>query len=393
MRHYSDSHKEMRVSTLMKVVNAVREGACSKNEIQEKTGLSWGSCSEIISLFSDEDLIKSCKIETKNEGRPGRKATGFEFNSNNFLLAGMELKAHSVVCSLVSLGKVELNREEYQLPEKLTNDNVYQQISSVYISFLVDSGVKSEVVLGLSLSLTGAVDPVNKRLIFSPRYNSLKNVDFSKLKDLLPFIKYFSVDHDINAQSSSVMDKNGWKEENYVFIHFGEGVGMAFYHKENYTGARGFAGEIGHVPYHGLQKDKTCPCGKKNCFESFLSNDGIRELIKEVTGAEIADLKNLDESILSHSKLCGIISDATSQMLILISNILDPEAIIIGGEAIESFLPKIKTKVETILRKEAWQGGAKAIKWFSPEDINCAYGTIINSSGIMIEQYIKENLI
>jgi predicted NBD/HSP70 family sugar kinase len=393
MRLYSASHKEMRISTLMKVINAVREGACNKNEIQEITGLSWGSCSEIISLFSDEYLIKSCKIEAKNKGRPGRKATGFEFNSKKFLLAGMELKAQSVVCSLVSLGKVELNREEYQLPQKLTNENVYQQISSLYINFLVDSGVKSEAVLGLSLSLTGAVDPVNKKLIFSPRYDSLKDVDFSKLKEFLPFIKYFNVDHDINAQSSSVMDKNGWKDENYAFVHFGEGVGMAFYHKENYTGARGFAGEIGHVPYQGMQKDKTCPCGKKNCFEAFLSNDGIRDLIREITGTEIADLKNLDESILSHSKLCGIIADAASQMLILISNILDPGAIIIGGEAIEPFLPKIKTKVETKLREAAWQGGAKAIKWYSPEDINCAYGTIINSSGKMIEQYIKETLI
>ena len=127
MRRYSESHKEMRVSTLMKVINAVREGASSKNEIQEKTGLSWGSCSEIITLLSDENLIKSSKIDNKNEGRPGRKATGFEFNSKKFLLAGMELKAQSVACSLVSLGKVELNREEYQLPEKLTNDNVYQQ--------------------------------------------------------------------------------------------------------------------------------------------------------------------------------------------------------------------------------------------------------------------------
>jgi len=31
----------MRVTTLMKIIKSIREGSRSKNEIQEKTGLSW----------------------------------------------------------------------------------------------------------------------------------------------------------------------------------------------------------------------------------------------------------------------------------------------------------------------------------------------------------------
>lgn len=108
----------------------------------------------------------------------------------------MHLKAQSVDCCLVNLGGLELNRKEYQLQEKPTNKNIYQQIASVYINFLVDSGVKSDALLGLSLSLTGAMDPVNQRLIFSPRYDSLKDIYFAELKAFLPGIKYFSVDHD-----------------------------------------------------------------------------------------------------------------------------------------------------------------------------------------------------
>ncbi|KPL13974.1 MAG: hypothetical protein AMS23_11070 [Bacteroides sp. SM1_62] len=383
----------MRTNTLMKVVNAIGEGACSKREIKEKTKLSWGSCSEIISLLSKEGMIRLCKTENNLEGRPGRKANGFEFTTKKFLLAGMELKAQSIDCSLVNLGKVELNRKEYLLTGKPTNKNIYQQISSAYINFLVDSGVKSEALLGLSLSLTGAVDPVEKRLIFSPRYDSLEDMDFSMLKELLPHIRYFSVDHDINAQSSSVMDQNGWRDKNFVFVHYGEGVGMCFYHKEIYTGARGFAGEIGHIPYQGLQTDKICPCGKKNCFEAILSNNGIMELIREITGTETTELQNVDRSVFSNPNLCGVIADAISQMLLLVSNILDPGAIIIGGEAIDPFIPAIKPRVEKTLREKAWQGGVRTIRWFKPADINCAYGTIINASAIMIEQFIRENLV
>ena len=286
MQQYAGAHKEMRVRTLMKVVNAIREGASSKNQIRESTGLSWGSCSEIISLLCREGMIRVRKTTGHHDGRPGRRASGYEFTRLKFLLAGMELKARSIDCSLVNLGGIELNRKEYSLPDKPTNENIFKQISAVYINFLVDSGIKPNTLLGLSISLTGAVDPLKKRLIFSPRYDSLEEMDFSMLQELLPQIEYFSVDHDINAQSSSVMDKNGWKESNYAFVHCGEGVGMGFYNKEIYTGSRGFAGEIGHVPYPGLKGNRKCPCGKMNCYETVLSNKGIKDLIREITGIE-----------------------------------------------------------------------------------------------------------
>jgi hypothetical protein len=49
--------------------------------------------------------------------------------------------------------------------------------------------------------------------------------------------------------------------------------------------------------------------------------------------------------------------------------------------------------VERSLRENAWQGGVETIKWFRPADINCAYGTIINSTPTMIEQYLREKLV
>jgi predicted NBD/HSP70 family sugar kinase len=393
MQHYSSAHKQMRIRTLMKVIQAIGEGVSNKNEIRERTGLSWGSCSETISLLQDSNLIKALKAEPGNRGKPGRKAKDFAFNNKKFLFTGMEVKAKSVVCSLVNLGMKEIYRKEYKLREKLTNQNAYRQISSVYVGFLVDSGIKSDAILGLSLSLTGAVDPSTKKLIFSSRYDSLKDMDFSQLKEALPGIQYFSVEHDINGQSASVINKNRWKEENYAFVHCGEGVGMAFYNRGIYTGARGFAGEIGHLPYHGQVEPRICPCGKKNCFEAYLSDNGIKELIRDITGVKLQCTEELDNSVVSDPELCNIIGDAVSQMLILISNIMDPGLIIIGGTAINPFIPGIKSLVEQRLREEAWQGGVQRIEWFPPEDINCAFGTILNASGKMIEQFIKDNLI
>ncbi len=392
MKRNSLIHKEMRISTVMKVLDSIRDGARSKNEIMKMSGLSWGSCSEIIKMLIEIKLVRSFKIDYGDHDRAGRKATGYYFNTKSFLLVGMELKARSASCSLVNLGNIELHRKEYPILS-LTNRNIYQQISSVFIRFMIDSGVKTEDLLGLSISLTGAVDPVKKRLIFSPRYKSLENVDFSLLEELLPSVYSLNIDHDIIAQSSSVMDKNGWNFDNYAFIHIGEGVGMISFDKDYYKGGRGFAGEVGHIPFEGFDKERLCSCGKKNCYEAFLSSDGIRGIVEEITGIKPESIKNLDKAVLTDNRVVSFVTNALSSMILIVSNILDPGVIIIGGESIEPFIPLVKDEVELRLRHEAWMGGSREIKWYSHTDINCAYGTIINASGQILEKYIKQKLI
>ena len=73
--------------------------------------------------------------------------------------------------------------------------------------------------------------------------------DFSTVFKLLPNIKYHHIEHDIHAQASSVLRSKKWNDKNYVFIHLGKGVSLSIFNNGIFLGHRGFAGEIGFIPY------------------------------------------------------------------------------------------------------------------------------------------------
>ena len=55
---------------------------------------------------------------------------------------------------------------------------------------------------------------------------------------------------------------------------------------------------------------------------------------------------------------------AIKYILIVTTNILDPNTIIIGGSVLEPFYPRLKERVENEIRNFTWAGGPKSIKEF-----------------------------
>lgn len=62
---------------------------------------------------------------------------------------------------------------------------------------------------------------------------------------------------------------------NFIVITLGTGVGSGIVVDGHLLlGARGFAGELGHVTFD-FAADRTCPCGRKGCLETVASAGGV----------------------------------------------------------------------------------------------------------------------
>lgn len=371
-------HKHMRSNTLLSIAEAIKEGgAMSKRDIQDKTGLSWGSCNEAINLLVNEGLLNAYKVDGN---AAGRKLTKYRFTNDQYLACGMEIQKQSIICSLANFGMKELFHEKFDIKSPFSKANFFNSILNVFNKFLKRNGVGREHLLSLTISLTGAVDIISERLVYSPRYPNIANLDFGPLKKLLAPTKYFFVEHDIKGQTSSIIKKYKWKEENFVFLHFGEGVGMSIYNRGFESGFNGFAGEIGHLPFHvSLKKDRSCSCGRVNCYETLLSKTGVNDLL---------DAYNND-----HEAVSNLIAQGVSEIVVMIANIINPQAVFYGGDAIEPFLGDIDSVIKQSVQNQAWQGGVEIIRSYSAHDINCAYGAILNSSSLITERYISDHLI
>lgn len=381
------SHREMRKISIQKILSAMQAGHCTKISIQEETGLSWGSCSTLINHLNEKNLI-SISGNKENTGR-GRKTSKYEFSEKAYLMFGMEIRSDEILCSIINLGKKELYRNTFQVSEQIKTTNITAMVSSAFMNSLVELGVKSDVIIGLSIALAGGVDVKNKKWLSSPRIKSINKFSFNTLFNNLPRVPYTFIEHDIHAQASSVIQANDWKDNNYAFLHFGRGISMSIYDNGLFLGSRGFAGEIGHIP---------CPNFNINnksvkTIESILSTHGILSIINEKHQTSYTKLDDLPNEIIEDSSLHEIIYKTLEFAIIVTVNIIDPQTIIIGGSSIEPFYDFLHNDIADKVKSVTWNNGPEKIKWYKHADMHGAFGTIYNSSDKITDSIIESELL
>ena len=140
----------------------------------------------------------------------------------------------------------------------------------------------------------------------------------------------------------------GRGKSNIVLAAFGTGIGGGIViDGKLYSGATGYAGEIGHVVIH--KGGYRCTCGTEGCWEEYASIRGIlrtaRSIIKDSRGRYsdsplIGDTKNLTPEIIFNEaregdELAGIIVDRICEDTAIgigsLINIFNPDIFIVGG--------------------------------------------------------------
>ena len=374
----------MRTASVLKVVNALQEGALNKKDIQSSTNISWGSCSDIISQLQDYSLIVPAKQQTPANGK-GRKATFFEFGRNENLLLAMEIQPYEINCALVNFGNENLKNLTFTIDNVLNANSLLSAIESAYHQCLSDFEIDTRSVIALIFSLTGAVDTQEGIWLKTPHIPGIRDFHFEKLKERIPELQYVLVNHDINDRARAILRSNDWDDSHYVFAHVSHGIGLAIQNEQGfYQGHRGFAGEIGHIPYPGFSTDGA------HTLEQRLSVSSILRFVKEDLETPVERFDDLyDHPVIENYRLLQFISEPLMFMCIAVVNLYDPQTLILGGKALEPFYPGIQSYIEEELTHHTWLGGPEKIKWYREDNTNCAYGAALNASSQVLEWYIK----
>ncbi|GEM_PF-1269249 len=386
------SHKEMRLQTLLKIIEAIKNNATSKRDIQNTTKLSWGTVSEGINFFYKKEIIVTLDKNNKNN-KVGRRTLSYDFNPKKYLTMGMEIKPHEIVCSLVNLGNEELHNGKYPFREKLNLNNIFKLIKSAFLHMLKEDSFHIENIIGLTFSLSGALDKGNLIWIKTPRFPEIDNIKFNNLFSLLPSIKYICIEHDINTLAMSIMSKYHWHDNNYLFLHISDGIGMAIVDDDVFfLGSRGFAGEIGHIPYVFHQNKLRCHCGQNNCLETVLSTKGIISYMQKRYNKKSKYFSKILVDLSEEQKKNVFIDYIHPPLLFLCTiaaNLFDPQTIILGGKAIEPWLDKLQKSFKEHLRSKTWLSSPNHLKLYKEKESNCAYGSTIQANKNIIKKLLK----
>src|SRR3954452_18681270 len=104
------------------------------------------------------------------------------------------------------------------------------------------------------------------------------------------------------------------------------------------VGANAIAGEWGHNPLPALRPDElpgpACYCGRRGCIETFLSGPGLAADHRRCTGQDLTGRQIVAGAAAGDPDCAGCLdryADRLARALAIVINLLDPDAIVLGG--------------------------------------------------------------
>jgi predicted NBD/HSP70 family sugar kinase len=199
-------------------------------------------------------------------------------------------------------------------------------------------------LLGIGLGVPGTVD-AQSGVVDAPILGWRSIALGKTLRDELglPVL----VDNDVNTLAvAERLYGRGRNAENFLTVTIGRGVGLGIIvGGDLYRGARGGAGEFGHVPV--VQDGPLCECGMQGCLESLVSDPALVEQAVEIgildAGGSILDgierLRRLADD--GHPRARRIYATAGATLGRAVAglvNVLSPQVVILSGEGARAWV-------------------------------------------------------
>ncbi|MBU1049898.1 ROK family transcriptional regulator [Candidatus Bipolaricaulota bacterium] len=359
------------------VINLLRlHGPLSRSEVSDRTGLAPSA----LTRLSRDLLADGVVIETgKSDSTGGRPAVLVSLNPEYSRSIGMKVERSRVLAAAVDLTGVIREKASVLFDAPPSPAKVIDTVDKLVkkLSF--------ERILGVGISISGFVDPATGMDLYSPilgwRNVPLRDPIFERTG--LPVW----IENDVNALALG----ERWYGAGRNFSHFicitvGEGIGAGVViGGEIYRGAFGGAGELGHITIN--PDGPVCRCQERGCLEVyasdyFLGEEASRLGFTNIQGLIDAGRDGNADAKVAFARMGRYLGFGAKNLV----NLLNPEAIILGGERMDAsdlFLPSIEDEV----RRHSFPSEADRLQ-IVPTELG-ADGFLIGSATLVTADFFR----
>ena len=334
-------HETMRsVNTSILLQCLRKSGPLTRNELQQKSGLSWGAVSNIVADLLALRIFCERPIPSSHSGR---KPFVVDINRRENLCVGVDIHMQGISCVITDLrGErlVSLHKSIANATQKDVLDRALQIVREA----VQDADIPWSALIGIGISVQGAIDRDRGVSVHSSHLPDWNNVPVRQV-----FTDAFSLPailmHDAQAMSVAELWSNVCNAHNLAFIRLDMGIGMALMINDQiYTGGNGNASEFGHMIIN--PEGPVCTCGNHGCLEAYASG---RSILRQARNGGAACKTHLsfdvndcvqDLSLLVRAARGGMLFEAElfremgTYLGIGIANLinmLDPDLVVLGG--------------------------------------------------------------
>lgn len=306
-----------------------KQGSLSRSEISRISGLSLPSVSRIVDSLIQEGILKEIG---KGESLRGKKPLLIDLNSEHQYVFGVEIsrKGQIILCNLT--GTV-LKREQYFPDPSHGPLSIANQLSEKISQLCRLHNLLPNKIAGVGIGTPGFLFKAGPLINQSPFFGWNNVNAFQVFENSFPY----PVLVENVAKASAVAEKMygyGKQFDNFFYVFTDWGVGGGFVTSGSlYRGLNGNAGEFGHTIIQ--QNGVPCYCGNLGCLEQYTSTDAIVREAKAIN----KNFKDFDSVMIAYQLGDTVIASLLKKSgeilgkgVANIINLLNPEAIIIGGE-------------------------------------------------------------
>jgi predicted NBD/HSP70 family sugar kinase len=335
-RRRAGSLSSLRELNRLKVLEVVRErGTVSRAEIAVATGLARSTVSTLVGELQSAGLVverEDARVDgPASSGRPplmlsldpGAGAVmGIQFDHDYVRVAIADLSL-TLLAEGVKASDVDHNaRAGLEAAAELAGD------------LLARAGIESDRLIGAGVALSGPIDRNSGLISSTTILSGWVGVDVSSwLGEHLGVPVHVDNDANLGALAESVLGAGrGASEMAYVMLSSGIGGGLILGGRL-YRGARGSAGEIGHVSVD--ETGPMCRCGSRGCLETLVGARALIDLLRRSHGEEITIEQMIALARDGDPGCQRVIADAgrtVGRVAGAICNEFNPQRIVVGGE-------------------------------------------------------------
>ena len=217
---------------------------------------------------------------------------------------------------------------EKRATETLSGDDPTALLGDAILDYICRNGVGNRVA-SICIGFPATVDKARETVLSAPNVRGFDGVAVGKLLSArlgLPVL----IERDVNLLLLDDMQRLALQSKDVVAVYVGTGIGNAILLDGHLlVGHNGVAGELGHIPYGDTQT--VCGCGNEGCAEALAGGLYLARLCREQFSGEPV------EALFSRHGDHPLLREYVERLGRVIAteiNLLDPEAVVLGGGVI-----------------------------------------------------------
>jgi predicted NBD/HSP70 family sugar kinase len=363
-RRLPDTQQGMRRRNLSRVMHTVSaEGPLSRAAVASRIGLTRAAVSTLV-----DELIRSGLLEElgpERPGRVGRPGSALAVSGHGPAGIGAEVGVdHLAVCAVDLRGEVRARAVRHGANRGRSPEPVLRDLTALVRQVVADADREGLSPAGLAVAVPGLVARDARTVVRAPNLD-WKDTD---LGALLPGELPLTVDNEANFGGLAELWLNEAAPRDFLHVSVEIGIGGAVVVDGRLLrGRHGFAGELGHVPVR--PDGPACACGGRGCLEQYAGEEAVLRAAGLEPGEDRVGLL-AERAARDDQDVRRALHDAGTALGIALTgavNLLDPEAVVLGG-ALSELAPWLLPSLERELaRRTAGPACAVAVSRLGPE--------------------------